>query len=169
MGNSSYLELYPFPKRESALIRDSLELHQNGTGDTLPPSREEAPKAWLSAKPRLNRRLTVEKEKRIDACFSVKSLRDSFFDRSSMIDDDHDYEYKDGRGRMEDYCASGRVSSSPLYARGIFFVLGGERRSRFSRETGFHRGVHRGDPGIARESNRASCSRDLVAVLTGVG
>lgn len=86
-----------------------------------------------------------------------------------MIDDDHDYEYKDGRGRMEDYCASGRVSSSPLYARGILFVLGGERRSRFSRETGFHRGVHRGDPGIARESNRASCSRDLVAVLTGVG
>lgn len=81
-----------------------------------------------------------------------------------MIDD---YEYKDGgreNGRLLLH-----VWPSLLASRGILFVLGRERRSRFSRETGFHRGVHRGDPGIARESNRASCSRDLVAVLTGVG
>lgn len=85
-----------------------------------------------------------------------------------MVNDDRDYELRKTGRRIEDYCMSGRVSLSSISSPGILFALGEERRSRFSRETGFHRGTD-GDPGIARESNRASCSRDLVAVLTGVG
>lgn len=169
-------------RNESTLIRDNLELHQNGMRDIpCKPMKKRRKPGDTGGSPIRGAASYSQRKSGLTLIVGFRQvLRLVQFLCCCCCSRRSIGPYAELRRRrvavdvinikLGEFETQYRVWPSLLVAYSLHSIVPRTKRllrSRFSRETGFHRATV--VIPVSQRPNRAPCSRDLVAVLTGVG